>query len=91
MKLSRFNHFLKLDGEDACYAFNARTLAMAKLDGASFAAVNQWQERGGGSVDVDPAGLDEQTSEGLRAGGFLVADDEDELAELKARSHRTAT
>jgi uncharacterized protein len=83
MKWSRFNHFLDTDKDGDRYAFNARTLALAKLDSASYDTIKQLEQASSSSSVATTDGLDVFTIQHLQDGGFLVADDLDELAELE--------
>lgn len=85
MKLSRFNHFLEIDGESGGLAFNARTLALARLDAAAFESVRRLGAAHGTVAEEALAPLDEPTRKGLEEGEFLVADDVDELGDLERK------
>jgi uncharacterized protein len=79
MKLSRFNHFLRVDGHDIL-AYNARTTALARLEASEYAQIPAL-------CDGREADTREQASalrEAMAGAGFLVPDDADELDELCA-------
>jgi uncharacterized protein len=81
MKPSRYNHFFAVDGQ-AILAYNSLTMAFAKLSPQEFAGLQQFCDdpRDGFFAAHDLAAF----GNSLLTAGFLVADDQDELNQVRS-------
>jgi uncharacterized protein len=77
MKLSRFNHFLRVDGHDIL-AYNTRTTALARLEASEYAQIPALCD----GREADTRGQASALREAMAGAGFLVPDNADELDEL---------
>lgn len=78
MKESRYNYYFSYSGKDLL--FNSMTCAFAEIDQPFYDAMKRVK------AGEDLHGVDGGLLENMKSGGFIIEDEEDELAELKFRN-----
>ena len=81
MKPSRYNHFVSLKN-GTVLAYNCLTGALAEIEEENFPRISRLLKNSA----TEASDLDGELAEGLTEGGYLVADETDEAAELLSES-----